>query len=458
MSNPNATVKPGDASTEVLDKCSCCSQSTRPVHTVGAPRDSVASGQNCSNLRDRVDIEDRSEHERTGFCRKLGHTFRWLPGYIWQRLTRPSSFSGSTQLIIALADHFEPAILPYTNGKRATRDVQEKRLVHWCREYPKTVRDWPDSDGRPFRHTYFYPAEQFDKGLIDCLVEHCKEGWGEIEIHLHHGTAVPDTAENTRRQLVEFRDALASRGCMSQEKGQGSPRYAFVHGNSTLANSGNGVACGVDDEMRILSETGCYADFTLPSAPNPSQVAKINSLYECALPLDRRSPHRSGRDLESGYAPKIFPLIIQGPLMVTFARRKNGWRLPSIENGALTTLCPPTLQRLKLWKKAAVTVHGRPDWLFIKLSCHGMDPNDGDAMLGSSIQRFLKDLAQEVRGGQFQVHFVTAREMVNIILAACDGHEGNPRDYRDYRLALLEPRPTLPSGHLQCSTAVERGL
>jgi hypothetical protein len=362
-------------------------------------------------------------------------------------------------LIIALADHFEPSILPHTNGKHAAREVQEQRLERWLRQYPRAVRDWPDSDGRPFRHTYFYPAEQFDKGLIDSLVEHCKEGWGEIEIHLHHGTDVPDTAENTRRQLLEFRDALAARGCMSKEKGQESPRYAFVHGNFTLANSGNGTACGVDNEMQILAETGCYADFTLPSAPNPSQVAKINSLYECALPLDRRSPHRRGRDLECGYAPQIFPLIVQGPLMVTFARRKHRrWRFPGIENGALTTLCPPTLERLKLWKKAAITVHGRPDWLFIKLSCHGMDPNDEDAMLGSSIQRFLSDLAREVRGSQFQVHFVTAREMVNIIIAACDGREGNPRDYRNYRLTLLEPQPRLSSDHLQCSTVVERGL
>jgi hypothetical protein len=32
---------------------------------------------------------------------------------------------------------------------------------------------------------------------------------------------------------------------------------------------------------------------------------------------------------------------------------------------------------------------------------------------------------------------VTAREMANIILAACDGKEGNPGEYRDYRFKLL---------------------
>jgi hypothetical protein len=32
--------------------------------------------------------------------------------------------------------------------------------------------------------------------------------------------------------------------------------------------------------------------------------------------------------------------------------------------------------------------------------------------------------------------------MVNIVLAACDGRDGNPGDYRDYRLRLLRPAAT----------------
>ncbi|MGH9448437.1 MAG: hypothetical protein ACRD3O_22370, partial [Terriglobia bacterium] len=69
-------------------------------------------------------------------------------------------------LIIALADHFEPSI-DYRQPRRyATRDVQEQRLTRWCNTYPSAVRSWPDSDGRPFCHTYFYPAEQYDEGLL----------------------------------------------------------------------------------------------------------------------------------------------------------------------------------------------------------------------------------------------------------------------------------------------------
>jgi hypothetical protein len=377
-----------------------------------------------------------------GLGRKFARTIRWLPGYAWQRLTRSSSPAEGGHLMIAVADHFEPAILPHTNGGRAPRDEQERRLEHWCRNYPEAVCVWPDSDGRTFCHTYFYPAEQYDRGLIERLADHCHQGWGEIEIQLHHGTWMPDTPANTRRQLVEFRDALVGHECLSKEEGQAAPRYAFVHGNFALANSGGGIGCGVDGELQILAETGCYADFTLPSAPHPAQVAKINSLYECTLPLDRRAPHRRGRGLERGHLPRVFPLMVQGPLLLDVARRKRGLPFPRIENGALTAMNPPTLRRFHLWRKAAIAVCDCPDWLFIKLSCHGMDPRDEEAMLGASLRSFLRELREDVLAhGRFRVHFVTAREMVNIILAACDGREGNPRDYRDYRLKAIRSSP-----------------
>ena len=57
------------------------------------------------------------------------------------------------------------------------------------------------------------------------------------------------------------------------------------------------------------------------------------------------------------------------------------------------------------------------------------------------MQQFLGELTDGARAARskYRVHFVTAREMVNIILAACDGRDGNPGDYRDYRLRLIVP-------------------
>jgi len=379
-----------------------------------------------------------------GVGRQLGKAvqcLRWLPAYGWQWLTRRPPRTGVVHLIIAVADHFEPSIVPGVPLAYARFDEQEERLERWCAEYPKAVESWRDVDGRPLRHTYFYPAEQYSKALVDRLAEHCRAGWGETEVHLHHGVHASDTPENTRRLLVEFRDALAGHGCLSRWNGEGGPRYAFVHGNWALANSGGGHGCGVDEELQILAETGCYADLTLPSAPHPAQVAKINALYECALPLYQRAPHRRGRDLSRGHTPRIFPLIIQGPLGLNLARRVKGWPMPRIETGALTTLYPPTMHRLRLWCRPAVTVKDRPDWIFIKLHCHGMDPRDEAAMLGRPMQRFLSELIGDANvKSRYRVHFVTAREMVNMILAACDGREGSPGDYREYRLRLSHPR------------------
>jgi hypothetical protein len=370
---------------------------------------------------------------------KALESLRWLPAYGWQRLSRRRVGRDRTHLIIALADHFEPAYMPEAPSEYAELYEQERRLEEWCRLYPKTFDAWRDADGFPFRHTYFSPAEQYHKSLIERLAEHCQDGWGEIEIHLHHGLDGPDTEENTRRALLEFRERLVGHGCLSRWDDEGAPRYAFVHGNWALANSGQ--FCGVDEEMQVLAETGCYADLTLPSAPHPTQVSKINSLYECALPLTKRAPHRRGRNLRVGKPPNVFPLMIQGPLSLNFVPGAAG-RLPKpkIENSALTTAYPPTLARLRLWRRAAITVEGRPDWVFIKLHCHGMNPTDREAMLGGQITRFLQELIEDSRaGGRHLLHFVTAREMTNIILAACDGREGNPGEYRDYKLRLIRP-------------------
>jgi hypothetical protein len=364
--------------------------------------------------------------------KKLAYIGKTLPAATLGGLR--SSGHGPMHIILALANHFEPAIDPTNGEKFGPRAEQMRRLEFWTREYPKAAGRLRDHDGRPFTHTYFLPAEQHDEEQLEMLAEHCHAGWGEIEIHLHHGIPHPDTAENTRRVLTEFRDHLAVRHrCLAAEEGSAQPRYAFVHGNFALANSAGGRFCGVDSEMQILAETGCYADLTMPSAVlHPAQTAKINSVYECALPLDRAVPHAKGRDLAVGRAPSIFPLMVQGPLVIDFGRSLLSGR-PKIENGAITEFTPLTLRRLALWKKARVQVAGRPDWLFIKLHCHGMNPRQKDSVVGELFRKFLDELVSGATGRKETLHFVSAREMTNILLAACDGLQGNPGDYRDYR-------------------------
>jgi hypothetical protein len=372
--------------------------------------------------------------------KKIAYTSKVLPRAAWRAMGAPPR--GPSHLVIAIADHFEPGIDPAGGQKRVSRSEQERRLESWIREYPEAAGPWRDHDGRPFVHTYFYPAEQYDEGLLQMLSDHCHAGWGEVEIHLHHGMAQPDSAENTRHVLSEFRDQLAFRHrCLAMEEGSDQPRYAFVHGNFALANSAGGHFCGVDSEMKVLAETGCYADFTLPTGLNhPAQIAKMNSLYECALPLDQAAPHRQGDDLAAGRTPNKLPVIVQGPLVGDW---KGVLLSPGrmFETSAITRRNPMSLRRLTLWKQARITVQGRPDWLFIKLHCHGMDPIQKEVVIGQSFRKFLEELVGSAAERQETLHFVTAREMANIIFAACDGRDGNPGAYRDYR---FKPIASLP--------------
>jgi hypothetical protein len=341
--------------------------------------------------------------------------------------------------VIALADHFEPSIQLNTSA-HALRDVQLARVERWAKEYPAAVEPFRDADGHPFKHTYFYPAEQYDADVTSLLAEHCRRGYGEIEVHLHHGVDMPDTSENTRSRLTEFVRRLGEHGCLAREYEGGPLRYAFVHGNWALGNSAGGSCCGVDDELQILAETGCYADFTLPSAPDISQVPKTNSIYECGYPLGNRVPHRTGRDLSVGTPPRIYPIIIQGPLMLSCKRRGSMLR-PAIENAELSGANPATLKRFQRWSGMKIGVAENPDWAFVKLHCHGMDPRDSSAMYGDSFQAFLAELTAVFRGkDKPRLHFTTAREMANMIFAACDGQSGSPNDFRDYR---FRPAATL---------------
>jgi hypothetical protein len=411
------------------------------------------SSGNCAISRETkaIQINPTCDSRPPGYCppsllSNIWHSLSWAPAYFWQRAVRRSRNVRPAHLIIAMVDHFEPSFVPNApKGTLATVADQETRLKHWCRRYPVVADSWRDHDGMPFRHTYFSPAEQYHEQIIGRLAEHCRKGWGEIEIHLHHGVNEPDTAKNTRRILEEFRSVLVRHGGLSKLDGGEAPRYAFAHGNWALANSANGRCCGVDSEMQILAETGCYADFTLPSAPDPTQIGKINALYECALPLSRRAPHRYGHDLTVGNRPTVFPLIMQGPLLLTLLRGNRRCLCARVENGGLMKNDPPTMERTKLWRKASITVRGRPNWLFIKLHGHGMDPRDEAVMLGEPMKRFYQELIEGSAGGrEYQVHFVTAREMVNIALAACDGCDGNPGNYREYRLKLITALESQP--------------
>ncbi len=372
------------------------------------------------------------------FLKKLKSNLPWLARYPFIRAADflQKNSDQPKHIVFTVANHFEPS---WSRNGLLDLDTQRRRLDDYHKLARTTGEAVTDADGTKFRHTNFFPAEQYDYKLLEQMAEMQAEGLGEVEIHLHHGVERPDTAENLRKTLTEFRDVLAEEHrCLSRSENSNQPMYAFVHGNLALGNSAGGKFCGVDEEMQILQETGCYVDMTLPSAPDETQVPMLNAIYECGLPLTKKMPHRIGKQVAAfGNQPQL-PLIFTGPLIFNWTRRIRGVFVPRIDDGALVDNQTMDLARLNRWLSANITVENRPEWVFVKLYCHGFFDHDQSACIGEKAQRFFSEVIENgERTNDYAVHFASAREAFNMVSAAIDGKQGTPNEFRNYRLRTI---------------------
>jgi hypothetical protein len=351
---------------------------------------------------------------------------RWLPSYLRERHRfRLPRLDDEIHVLLCFADHYEPL------AHGAEPATARRRVATWAERFPISFGSLRDSDGRPPRWTYFFPAEQYQPEYLDPLAELCRAGLGEVEIHLHHDN---DTAESLRQTLLGFKDLLVSRhGLLARDRQSREVKYGFIHGNWALCNCRpGGRLCGVNNEIEILLETGCYADFTYPSAPDVTQPAIINSIYDAGDRPGEIASHEHA--LPPATARENALLMVQGPLVPAW--RKRGWlRLPSIENGCLQGTQPPSLPRFWDWLRARVQLPERPDWFFVKLHAHGAPEYDHEALLGEPMVEFHRELARLAQEHpKFHYHYVTAREMVNLIRAARAGHRGSVAEALDWEL------------------------
>ena len=355
----------------------------------------------------------------------LKHTSIWLPAYLRTRVRRPPSAT-PIHVLFCIADHFEP------DWNRATEEEQLRRVDRWARDYPCLARAHRDRDGRHPRWTFFYPAEAYQADVLERLAQLCRAGWGEAEVHLHHDG---DTSASLSEKLERAKADFARHGLLARERATTRVRFGFVHGNWALDNSGaDGRWCGVNNELEILRDAGCYADFTLPSAPSPTQTRKINSLYYATDDPQRPKSHDTGRDVAVGGQANGDLLIVQGPLTLNWRRRKYGL-LPRIENGELSATSPPSRQRADLWVQEAAAIRGKEDWRFVKVYTHGAKPANTEVLLGEPMDALFSYLESRYNDGtRYRLHYVTAREMYNIIKAAEHGETGEPGQYRDFEL------------------------
>ena len=330
---------------------------------------------------------------------------RWLLPLLG---SKKHSLESVEHVFIAIADHFEPF-------HKTDRAGGVERMKRWLKEYPESIKPWVNQGGLHPRHTHFFPIEQYDAEVVSMLRDLCAMTGSETEVHLHHKDDTSETFHAKMRLGIEQlrnHDFLGPNG-----------EFCFVHGDWALANCHpEGRHCGVDDEIAILKELGCTADLTFPSAPSLTQPKRVNSIHYVA-----------GKRLNEGPAAQIRAtpeaerlLMIQGITAMRWSKRKWGL-LPSLENSDLTKANPPTPDRWALWLKHAPRVQGLEKWAFIKLHSHGATPWNSDMLLGEPMRKFREFLARQPQ----KIHWVTAREMVNLIHAAENG-------VRDFTPELLQ--------------------
>ena len=394
----------------------------------------------------------------------------WLPGYLASR--KRGDFVSPPHVFFCFVDHYEPL------WAKPTLEIARARTRSWRENYPKFANQFHDVDGRPPQHSFFFPAEEYRPEFLDDLAQLSRRGYGEVEIHLHHRN---DTAENLKAALEEFKVKLRGHGFLSENRVESSGlrvqgsaacpapsgvssqssqfnvqgsqftdqgsfsrpstlnsqpllRYGFIHGNWCLDNSRrDGDWCGVNNELQVLRETGCYADFTLPSAPSDTQTRKVNAIYYATDDPLRPKSHDTGVDVRVGGQATGDLLIMQGPLALNWKRRK-WFCLPRIEHADVAGHTPPTADRIDLWVRQRIGVVGKPDWIFVKVHTHGCQEGSFDSALGIAAARMHEYLARQ----PFQLHYVTAREVYNLIKAAEAGMTGDPNQYRNF---VLPPPP-----------------
>jgi len=259
-------------------------------------------------------------------------------------------------------------------------------------------------------------------------------GYGEVEMHLHHNhmPPFPDTEETFRRKILTCMDDYARHGifCLPD----GSRRFAFIHGDWSLANARGASFCGVNDEIRILKECGCFADFTFPSLGDP-QPRTINAMYYATSRADRPKSYERGVPVRVGRKGQGDLLMVSGIVGLRWASRTHLLR-PSIEASNIDIKDYPFDARTDYWVNNAVVVDSQPNWLFIKIHTHGARDVDFDCLFGARADRMHTYLEERYNDGRnYKLHYVTAREMYNIVKAAEAGYSGDPNQYRDFEIS-----------------------
>jgi len=320
-----------------------------------------------------------------------------------------------------MVDHYEPGT------QNASLELEKERMDDCIQKYPKLADRHVDANGNPPTRTWFFPPHYHRRGNLKQLVELCQRGYGEIELHLHHGKIKPDDSKNLEKTIKQCIKEYKQFGIFGSKGGK--TKYGFIHGDWALDNSRHGKFCGVNNEISILKKTGCYADFTFPCS-NSSTPIQINSIFYATDDPDQPKSHNKGVRVKKNGQVDGDLMIIQGPIHpFFFSKNITSLRAPTDE---ICGTPPVTAKRIDCWIKTAIHIKGKSNWIIVKTHTHGA--TSGDAVYGSEMDKIFSHLESKYNDGEkYILHYVTARELYNIIKAVENGEDGaDPHQYRDY--------------------------
>ena len=321
---------------------------------------------------------------------------------------------GMRHVMIAVCDHFEPF---HGVGK----DEALARVATWRREFAQLAREFRDADGQPPKHTFFYPIEQYDADVVGAAR-------GSLPRHRQRDRGASPPRKRHRRKsrastLEQGAERLAGHGLLSRDE-RGALRYGFVHGNWALDNSHpEGRHCGVRDELarpprdRLLR--GFHAPLRARTARRPAPSMRSTTPAPPSTPKSHDRGRRVRADRDPQRADDDELLIVQGPLALNWQRRKFGL-LPAHrkqrphrgESAHRATACA---------SGSTAASPSRAGRTGSSSSCTptARTPTNTRMLLGEPMRAFHRALAEMAAADPaLRFHYVTARELVNILHAA----------------------------------------
>jgi len=325
----------------------------------------------------------------------------WLLPYLKDKVRKSLRPAKPRRAWVTITDHYEPI------GKQGTVEGALRRVAQWQEKWPKVADNAPrDAAGQCPQHTFFYPQEEYDRGVVDGIAEMVRLGVGDVEVHLHHKD---EQRDSFIEKITDFCRRLRNDHGLLRHR-DGRTLFGFIHGNWALDNSHpDGKFCGLNGEIALLRDLGCYADFTMPSIPSPTQGRVVNQIYWCTNNRDNRpKSFDQGVVATAGGGRQGDLLMITGPVGLRF----GGRLMPRVETGELAGNDMPTTSRVRRWLDLAPVIG---EDLFLKLHTHGAADRSRDQLLNTGLANLFSMLAEEADQRGIEIHWATAWQMYQAV-------------------------------------------